>query len=230
MKPIFTWFNQLSFHQRFWLSQLVLVPTLLVWGSWFVLAPVQASSPVDIDQFKRSLVQPAQRTAKSADSPQADSLTPAVEKIAPTTTNEPLGYSLPITQEQIPYTKVHITNPEYPPRRFAQYPPNPVEYTHFTAFLNEALSRNGGLKMVDNIETADYRVEIRCSGLVHCGDLQLNLYDAKRTFLNSVMLPANRKGVEKSERLYSIANSIAKSVHKQIASIPMGGYGAYDHE
>jgi hypothetical protein len=222
------WFGQLSFQQRFWLTQALMVPVLLGWGSWFVLSPVQAFSPVDIDEFSQSLSQPAPQARKMSTSQLSTQA--AVEGVEAPNVLPSLGYSLPIISEHIPYTRVHITNTEYPPRKFAQYPPDPVEYTHFTAFLNDALSRNGGIKMVENIESADYRVEIRCSGLVHCGDLQLNLYDAKRGFVNSVMLPANRKGVQKAERLYSIADTIAKSIHKQIASVPMGGYGVYNHD
>lgn len=200
-----------SFQTRFWMLQALVLSVLLIWGSYFVLTPAHAG---DFNMGYGAVEGPLEPSPIMTNG-----------YVTPTDAS-----ALPVTPAICPTVKVHLTNSEFPARPFAQYPTDPIAHTQFTAYLNETLMMNGGLQLINDIQDADYRVELRCTGALHCGQLQVNLFDAKRLFISSVTIPARRAGANTEQRLYSVATAIAQVLHRQIAAHPMGISGTYSKD
>jgi hypothetical protein len=145
--------------------------------------------------------------------------------ITPTKATRTNNFSLP--QEAMPYVRIHFSSYEFPNRPLLSGPPDAERTTMFYKFLNHSLENNGHMALVNNFEKSDYRVELECTGIIHCSELQINIYDTFRNYLASIKMPRAAAGVSDNS-LQKHADVIAKALQKRLLAFNTGGYGAYN--
>ena len=135
--------------------------------------------------------------------------------------------SFALPQEAIPYVRIYFSTYEFPNRGFVSGSPDAERMTQFYKFLNNSLQNNGHMALVNNFEKSDYRVELECTGIIHCSEIQLNIYDTFRNFLASVKMPRPAVGVS-DRSLEKHADVIAQQLQKRLMAFNSGGFGSYD--
>ena len=135
------------------------------------------------------------------------------------------NFALPT--EAMPYVRIHFSTYEFPNRVFVAGPPDAERSTQFYKFLNHSLQNNGHMALVNDFEKSDYRVELECTGIIHCSELQLNIYDTFRNYLASIKLPRPAVGVS-DRSLEKHADVIAQELQKRLMAFNSGWFGAYD--
>jgi hypothetical protein len=124
--------------------------------------------------------------------------------------------------------QVYLYTHDFPPARLGQVPPPAEVETQFLADLNKALLQQGGIELSATEEAADYTVDVRCGGIVHCSLVELDFYSPNHQFLSAVKLkgrPCPMKQVDTA----TMASSIAQTMAKQITAMETEGrYGVYD--
>jgi hypothetical protein len=145
--------------------------------------------------------------------------------VALTKTMQTANFALP--EAAIPYVRIHFSTYEFPNRGFVAGPPDAERSTQFYKFLNNSLQNNGHMALVNNFEKSDYRVELECTGIIHCSELQLNIYDTFRNYLASIKMPRPAIGVS-DRSLQKHADVIAQELQKRLMAFNSGGFGAYN--
>jgi hypothetical protein len=143
----------------------------------------------------------------------------------PTNMNHHSSFALP--QEAIPYVRIHFSTYEFPNRGFVSGPPDAERTTMFYKYLSNSLQNNGHMALVNNFEKSDYRIELECAGIIHCSELQLNIFDTFRNYLASIKMPRPAGGVS-DPALQRNADVIARQLQKRLMAFNSGGFGAYD--
>jgi len=121
---------------------------------------------------------------------------------------------------------LYINSPDYPPDPM-QYPQNPTKKTEFWKEMDRALTTTRNLTITENLEQADYRVNIKCGGIIHCSKLKVYIESPKRDVLASYTLP-NIKKVATSDQPKPISNTasrLAATLQEHIDKLQQGGYG-----
>ena len=150
----------------------------------------------------------------------------ATKKVTtPTKVKRSSSFALP--QEAVPYVRIHFSTYEFPNRGFVSGPPDAERTTQFYKFLNNSLQNNGHMALVNHFEKSDYRVELECSGIIHCSELQLNIFDTFRNYLASIKMPRPAVGVS-DQSLEKHADLIAQELQKRLMAFNSGGFGTYD--
>ncbi len=121
---------------------------------------------------------------------------------------------------------IYIFNPEFPPSVMAQYPTPPLQETRFWQLLDKNFNATGDLALTQNLEDADYQVELRCSGVVNCTRLIVDVKDAKRTQLVSFSFgkytPYWGLG---APNLPYVAQQLSEKLNEHLKLLNQGGYG-----
>jgi hypothetical protein len=142
-----------------------------------------------------------------------------------TTTAKRSAFALP--QSAMPYVKIYFSTYEFPNRGFASVPSDAEKKTLFYKYLGWSLQNHGRMALVNNFEKSDYRVELECAGIIHCSQLQLNIYDSFRNYLATVKMPRPKQGTSE-ESLQLHAEVIATELQKRLMAFNSGGFGTYD--
>lgn len=127
-----------------------------------------------------------------------------------------------ISQEK---AKVYLFNNDFPPDLFVNHPQPPVRDTQFWRYLDKAF-KNTSLELTENLEEANYRVELHCVGITWCSKLRVDVLSPTRDVLATYKLPGRPLylGHANTERT---ANRLAESLDKRINLINEGGVGNY---
>lgn len=120
-----------------------------------------------------------------------------------------------------------INSPDYPSEALAQYPQNPATKTEFWKEMDRAMRTTRNLSITENLEQADYRVNIKCGGLIHCSKLKVYIENPKRDVLASYTLPKVKKTATKDQErpIANTASRLAATLQEHIDKLSQGGYG-----
>lgn len=135
------------------------------------------------------------------------------------------AFALP--ESAMPYVKIYFSTYEFPNRAFGAVPSDAEKKTLFYKYLGWSLQNHGRMALVNNFEKSDYRVELECAGVIHCSQLQLNIYDSFRNYLATVKMPRPKQGTSE-ESLQLHAEVIATELQKRLMAFNSGGFGTYD--
>jgi len=122
--------------------------------------------------------------------------------------------------------KVYLFTADFPQNVFTQFPSPPLEETTFWKLLNKEMASTSGLVLTSDPEKADYRVEMRCSGVFNCSRLIVDVKSPERNPLTSFSLThINRFEGLGSPMLDKVSHELAQRLDERIRLIPRGGYG-----
>ena len=122
--------------------------------------------------------------------------------------------------------KVYLFTADFPQNVFTQFPSPPLEETTFWKLLNKEMASTSGLTLIADPEKADYRVEMRCSGVFNCSRLIVDVKSPERNPLTSFSLThINRFEGLGSPMLDKVSHELAQRLDERIRLIPRGGYG-----
>jgi hypothetical protein len=121
---------------------------------------------------------------------------------------------------------IHLFSKDFPPG--AADVTSPASETRFWQALDKAMKENGSMALTENLEEADYRVELRCSGIFKCTNLRVDVRTPQRDVLTSFVLhgvtPIPHISVPK---LDLVAQNLTTKLDEHFKSLEQGGYGFY---
>ncbi len=124
---------------------------------------------------------------------------------------------------------LYLFTTDFPHDPMTQYPSPPVKETRFWQLLDKEMANTSNLTLTENVEEADYRIELRCGGVVNCSKLLVDVKDPHRTVLTSFTI----KNVSKfwglgPAKLPEVAYSLSQKLDERIKLLDKGGYGHTD--
>jgi hypothetical protein len=124
---------------------------------------------------------------------------------------------------------LHLFSSDFPPNPLGQYPTPPVQETRFWQLLDKEMAATTDLTLTDNLEDADYRIELRCGGIFHCSKLLVDVKNPDRIVLTSFKLEkfAPFRGLG-NPRLEQVARDLSRTLQKRIELLDKGGFGHTD--
>lgn len=124
---------------------------------------------------------------------------------------------------------LYLFSTDFPPNGVAQYPTPPSKETRFWQLLDREIGRTSDLTLTDDVSQADYRVELRCGGVLNCSKLLVDVKTPDRIVLTSFKLknfsPFLGLGVP---RLEQVAHELSVTLDQRIKLLDQGGYGHTD--
>ncbi|MEM0952060.1 MAG: hypothetical protein AAGI66_07970 [Cyanobacteria bacterium P01_H01_bin.74] len=130
-------------------------------------------------------------------------------------------------QQQLPMKpmarKVYVFSSDFPPGGLINYPASSQKQSAFWGDLNQAFLNTPRLMLTNAVEDADYRVELRCSGIVNCKHLTVDLKSAKRVALTAFRLKDIRNWFGDPD--YSLVSTrLVEVLNQKIAQVERGGF------
>jgi hypothetical protein len=144
-----------------------------------------------------------------------------------------LGSVLPhpaFCQEGTSRKMLYVFSLDFPPDVVAHYPTPPLQQTRFWQLLDREIQATNNLSLTTDQELADYRVELRCTGLFPCSQLAVDVKDPQRNTLTSFNLKKFSPffGLWKKPDLEKVARELAILLDERIRLLSQGGVGYYD--
>jgi hypothetical protein len=135
-------------------------------------------------------------------------------------------YSTPAVTTSVNRKMLHLFSSDFPPNPLAQYPTPPVQETRFWQLLDKEMAATPDLTLTDNLEDADYRIELRCGGIFQCSRLLVDVKNPDRIVLTSFKLEkfAPFWGLGKP-RLEQVARDLSQTLQTRIQLLDKGGFG-----
>jgi len=124
----------------------------------------------------------------------ADDSAPATSPMTQSGDETSFGPGTYHSQDSADRTSVYIYSADYPPHEIAQHPLPPVKESAFFRELDREFQMASKLSLTPNVEEARYRVNLVCSGVLHCAKLQVIIMTPKRDVLSSYRLNGVRRG------------------------------------
>jgi hypothetical protein len=140
------------------------------------------------------------------------------------------GCLSPLTAQSQEFTggrkMLYLFSLDFPPDIPAQYPIPPIQETRFWRLLDREIQATDSLALTENMEMADYRVELRCSGVLNCSELAVDVKDAQRNVLTSFVIKhiAPFFGLGRPD-LDKVSRRLAIQLDERIKRLDQGGYG-----
>lgn len=124
---------------------------------------------------------------------------------------------------------LHLFSTDFPPNLASQYPTPAAKETLFWQLLDREMAATSDLSLTDNLEDADYRIELRCGGVLNCSKLLVSVKSPDRIVLTSFTLKkfAPLWGLG-APRLNQVAHELTQTLHERINLLDQGGYGHTD--
>lgn len=121
---------------------------------------------------------------------------------------------------------LYINSPDYPAEAVIKYPQNPSQKTEFWQELDRAMQMTRNLSITENLEQANYRVDIKCAGLAFCTKLKVYIRSPKRDVLASYTIPKIKQTANLEKKpIANTASRLATSLQERIDELERGGYG-----
>ncbi|HEY9685943.1 MAG TPA: hypothetical protein V6C52_03105 [Coleofasciculaceae cyanobacterium] len=125
-------------------------------------------------------------------------------------------------------TMLYLFSTEFPPNAVIQNPIPPIQETRFWQLLDKEMQATNALALTQNLEEADYRVELRCSGIASCSRLTVDIKNMDRDVLASFtmkdLLPLHGL-LGGKHRLHEVAHELTTRVDERLKLLQQGGYG-----
>jgi hypothetical protein len=124
---------------------------------------------------------------------------------------------------------LYLFSTDFPPNPVVQYPSPPVKETKFWQLLDKEMSSTQDLTLTDNLEDANYRIELRCAGVFNCSKLMVDVKSPKRDVLTSFSIKniSSYYGLG-SPKLDQVAQKLTQKLDERIKLLDEGGYGHTD--
>lgn len=121
---------------------------------------------------------------------------------------------------------IYLFSTEFPPSVFTQYPSPPLQETKFWQQLDKDISATQDLVLTQSLEDADYQVELRCSGVINCTRLIVDIKDSKRSLLTSFNLTKYTPhfGLGRPNLTY-VSQKLTQKLDEHLKLLEKGGYG-----
>lgn len=115
---------------------------------------------------------------------------------------------------------------DFPPNPAAQVPVLPIQETQFWQLLDRETKATDDLAVTENMEKADYRVDLRCGGVMGCSKLVVDIRNPERDVLGSFTIK-NVKGFLGLEpvKLDLVARQLTQKLDERFKQLDQGGYG-----
>jgi hypothetical protein len=136
----------------------------------------------------------------------------------------------PLTAQSQEFTggrkMLYLFSLDFPPDIPAKYPIPPIQETRFWRLMDREIQATDNLALTENMEAADYRVELRCSGVLNCSELAVDVKDAQRNVLTSFVIKniAPFFGLGRPD-LDKVSRQLAIRLDERIKLLNQGGYG-----
>lgn len=144
--------------------------------------------------------------------------------------DEDYDYETPAVTTPVKERKLlHLFSTDFPPNMVSQYPTPAVKETRFWQLLDREMAATSDLSLTENMEYADYRVELRCGGVFNCSKLLVSVKNPERIVLTSFTLKnfAPFWGLG-APRLNQVARDLTQTLDERINLLDQGGYGDTD--
>lgn len=124
---------------------------------------------------------------------------------------------------------LYLFSADFPPNAATQYPTPPVQETKFWQLLDREMKATDSLVLTENLENADYRVELRCAGVLKCSKLAVDIKDVERNLLGSFYLKNYSPlwGIA-APNLEKVARDLTWRLDERFKQLEQGGYGHTD--
>lgn len=124
---------------------------------------------------------------------------------------------------------VYLFNQDYPPQTLVGYPTPPMSTAHFWKMLDKEMRQTQTLGLTENLEEADYNVEVKCSGIMGCSKLRVYIKSPKRDVLTAYTLRGIKQNPIAHRPVDQVAKRLAQSLEERISKLEQGdfGYGNY---
>jgi hypothetical protein len=121
---------------------------------------------------------------------------------------------------------IYLFSTEFPPSLLTQYPTPPIQETKFWQILDKNISETQDLSLTQNLEDADYQVELRCSGILNCTRLVVDVKDSKRMLLTSFNVTnySTYFGFGRPD-LNLVSQRLTQKLDEHLKLLGQGGYG-----
>jgi hypothetical protein len=124
-----------------------------------------------------------------------------------------------------PKSKIFVFSQDFPPDIFFEHPQPPVKETRFWQLLDKNMREHSSMELTENLEDANYRVTLECSGVAWCGKIKVYLMTPHRDVLASYSIPG--RPLFFPPNLGLVAKRLTETLDYRIASIEQGGVGNY---
>jgi hypothetical protein len=130
------------------------------------------------------------------------------------------------SQEASGRKMLHLFSLDFPPDPVVMSPSPALQETRFWQLMDREMQATSDLALTEDIEHADYRVELRCAGLLNCSQLAVDIKDPNRNLLASFSLKniAHYWGLGKPD-LDKVSRQLTIRLDEQIQLLNQGGYG-----
>jgi hypothetical protein len=126
---------------------------------------------------------------------------------------------------------IYMFSADFPPNVMTQYPSPPLQETKFWQMLDRSMSTTSDLALTQSLEDADYQIELRCSGVLNCTKLIVDVKDPKRTLLTTFTVNKYSPylGLFGRPKLELVSQTLTQKLDEHIQRLSQGGYGYSDH-
>lgn len=137
-----------------------------------------------------------------------------------------LGVMMPLAQSQEGKKNIYMLSYEFPPGEESLLETPAAPTTRFWQLMDKETQTTQDLRLTRNLEEADYRVELRCTGLVHCSKLLVDIKDLDRNVLASFTLKGYKtRGLWGRPNLEKVAHELTRRLDERFDLLGQGGYG-----
>lgn len=125
--------------------------------------------------------------------------------------------------------RLYFFSTDFPPSLVGQYPSPPTEETRFWQLLDKEMATTDDLRLTADPAEADYRIELRCTGVLNCSRLLVDIKSPTRDVLASFSLrKINRFGAFGAPNLDLVSKELTTRLDERLKLLPQGGYGHLD--
>lgn len=121
---------------------------------------------------------------------------------------------------------LYLYNPDYPPYPYLKNPKPPVRETGFWRAMDREMQATQHLMLTENLEEADYRVELKCAGLFKCSKLKVFIESPNRDVLSAFEMKGMTPMIGSAQaHVDRVAQQLTKEVHDKIVGLDEGKFG-----
>ncbi len=132
------------------------------------------------------------------------------------------------TQEETTGSRkvIYISSGDFPPNAVTQIPTPAAAQTRFWQLMDKEVQNTQTLALTESLEQADYRVDLRCAGILNCSQLAVDVKDTDRNVLASFKLKNYSPlwGLA-APNLEKVAHDLTNRLDERIRMLGKGGYG-----
>ncbi len=122
-------------------------------------------------------------------------------------------------------TKVFVSTVDFPPDIFFEHPIPPAKETRFWQLLDKNFRERSNMELTENLEEANYRVNLECSGIVWCTNVKVYLMSPHRDMLATYSLTGRPMMFPPNLSLFT--KRLTETLNYRIDSLDQGGMGTY---